>query len=144
MPSLEKPQESLAVRLARTAALLFFGALAAYLIGLFALSRLALAASAWADGPALKLVIGVLVLDAGKLVGLLPVAWVCARYVSLRPAIAAPLLVGTHYALELLVMLLIQQAAWTWSPPWVALIRGALLLLLIVPVFKVLALRRPA
>lgn len=138
MPSTASSFNQRALALVRAGALLLFGGLAAYLIALLAWGRLALWISRLAIGPTEKMLLGVLILDLGKLIGLLPVAWLIGIQRPLRPTLAAPILVGLHFLFELLVMSMVEQARWIWSPAWIAATRGSVLLLLIVPVYWVM------
>lgn len=135
------------VAAARAAALVFCAAAGAYLLNIAATSHLAFWIGQKAEdlsNPLLRLLIGLVVLDLSKIVGLLPAAWLLRRVTGARPVLVAAALVVLCFGFELAVMLIIQPAqdAWQWWLFWVARICAATVL--VWPVWRVIATgRRP-
>jgi len=133
--------QSVWLKAARNAAVLLLGSIGAYLLGSLTISWLAFQVSravrhlepAW-----LQALLGVLLLDIGKLIGLLPAAWVIRRAVTLSPWPAAAVLVVLCFMLELAMMAVIGQAGWVLSEPTLMATRAATGAALVWPVARVL------
>jgi hypothetical protein len=127
---------------ARAAALIFVAAAGAYLIHVSTTSHLAFWVGQKAErlsNPLLRMLIGLVVLDLSKVVGLLPAAWLLRRVTHARPVLVATALVVLCFGFELTVMLIIQPAqdAWQWWLFWLARIGAAAVL--VWPVQRVIA-----
>lgn len=133
--------------LARTASLLFFAGLAAYL----AHAALAGWLVRWIAGlglervPAwLQLTLGIALLDASKLLALLPVAWVVGPLLTARPWVVASALLAICFALEAAIHAALLQAGGLWTPWPLALLRLTAAALLLWPLTALVRWRRPA
>ena len=127
---------------ARTAALILLASTGAYLLSLVSVSWLAYRVARGLQDlshPWLKLLLGVVLLDLGKLVGLLPAAWLIARRIALRPILAAAALVLLCFAIELAVMATIGQADWVLQTPAILATRCCVAALMVWPVHRMLA-----
>lgn len=112
----------------RDLALIFCGALGAYLISLVVMARLGilvLGAARGSDSTWLKLALGMVALDLGKVPGLLLVGWAMARATRLAPWGNALGLVLLVYVFDVAVSVLLQQAGWLWAEPAVLACRVA-------------------
>ena len=112
----------------RDLSLIFCGALGAYLISLVVVARLSvpmLGVARGTDAAWIKVALGMVALDLGKLPGLLLVGWLLARATRLRPLFYALCLVSVVYAFDVIVSTLLQQAAWLWAEPAVLACRVA-------------------
>jgi TRAP-type C4-dicarboxylate transport system permease small subunit len=128
-------------RAVRDIALLLCAAVAAYLLTALTIAPLAVVVARYLQnvGASWYVAFGAAtLLDLGKLVGLLPVGWMVRRAVSIRPALAAVMLVFLCYGLELAVMVILQQAAWAWRSPTIWLARAVVGLLSSVVVASVM------
>jgi len=105
---------------ARDISLIFCGALGAYLLSLVVMARLGLLlldAARASDAAWVKVALGMVALDLGKVPGLLLVGWVMARATRLPTYGNAIGLVLVVYAFDVGVSALLQQAAWLWAEP---------------------------
>ena len=116
------------INTARDISLIFCGALGAYLISLVVMARLGIPLTSVArttDSVWIKVALGMVALDLGKVPGLLLVGWLLARATRLSPLGFALGLVLVVYAFDVAVSSLLQQAAWLWAEPLVLVCRVA-------------------
>lgn len=116
----------------RTLGLLFCGAVGAYLLQVIVLSPLMVAMARWLRGVesvGLRLLVGVLLIDGGKLLGLLPAAFLLGRGSAFAPFTAAVLLVTLLLLLEAAVALVLGQTGWLYGSAALLALRGAMLVL---------------
>ncbi len=116
------------IHTARDISLIFCGALGAYLVSLVVMANVAvplLPVARSTDAAWVKVALGLVALDLGKVPGLLLVGWLLARATRLTPLSAAMGLVLLVYALDVAVSVLLQQAGWLWAEPLVLVCRLA-------------------
>ena len=112
----------------RDLSLIFCGALGAYLISLVVMARLGillLGAARGSESTWIKMALGMVALDLGKVPGLLLVGWGMARATRLSSWGNALGLVLMVYGFDVIVSALLQQAAWLWAEPAVLACRVA-------------------
>jgi len=128
---------------ARSWSLLFFAVLGAYMLWLMVAAPLVV----WIAGrnigsPVLRLLLGVLMVDLSKAIGLLPAAWLLGRDLDVRPIVGAVGMAVMFFGLEAAVGAGMPQGLWVWSRPPIVLCRLAVLFLLIWAVARLLRWRR--
>lgn len=116
------------IHTARDLSLIFCGALGAYLVSLVVMARVSvplLPVARSTDAAWVKLALGMVALDLGKVPGLLLVGWLLARATRLTPLASSMGLVLLVYVFDVAVSSLLQQAAWLWTEPLVLVCRLA-------------------
>lgn len=129
----------------RTLGLLFCGAVGAYLLQVVLLSPLMVAMARWLRGVeslGLRLLVGVLLIDGGKLLGLLPAAFLLGRGSAFGPWTAATLLMLLLLSLEAAVALVLGQTGWLYGSAALLALRAAVSVLVVWAVAAVLRRRQ--
>ena len=129
----------------RTLGLLFCGAVGAYLLQVILLSPLMVAMARWLQGVESlwgRVLVGVLLIDGGKLLGLLPAAFLLGRGSAFAPTTAAIMLVSLLLLLEGAVALVLGQTGWLYSSAALLALRAAVIVLVTWAVTAVLRKRQ--
>jgi hypothetical protein len=131
--------------IARAISLLFFAAIFAFIVNTLVIAQLTARVADLAraiDSLWVRLLLGALLLDLSKLVGLLPAAFVVRRTQTLPPLLAAMLFVLLSLAMELAVHVAIGQM-WLWTIPGLLAARASLFAVMIWIISRVFAGNRP-
>lgn len=131
-------------RKGRSGSLLFFTAVAVYLVCVIISAALVPRVALWmrgSDSIALRILMGALATDLSKLVALVPASLLLARSVPWRPMSSAAALVGLTYTFDLILSVLLLQW-WLFETPTVWATRATIVALSIWICGKAIARRR--
>lgn len=129
---------------AHSISLLFFAAFFAFLLEMALAGKLAVVLARQVrnlESLGVRLLLGALV-DATKLIALLPAAFVVRRAQVFAPTVAALVLVMLTLLFELLVHAIVDQL-WLWTIPSLLLLRLGLMALLVWLLARIFAAKRP-